>query len=190
MNPENLRLKANVSAALVAIMGHMREAADTIAKDFNLDNASALSLLGRGIADQFREPSASGIMDGRTAKWRCRFRIYSAQKMDEPVADTDPELAADAPGTMVLAGLPNVATALAQIAVQFHERQQLAGLSSDELERRLRGLRPTLSRRGGEAVWRVPYDTLDSFNDRALTRGWMMRVDIRREMEAGHANAA
>jgi hypothetical protein len=187
MNPENLRLKSAVSTALVAIMDHMREAADSIAADFNLENGTALQLLGRGIADQFQEPMAGGVMDGRTAKWRCRFRIYSAQKMDEPVADTDPEQTAGEPGTMVIAGLPNVATTLAQIAVQFHGERALSGLSTEELNRRLRGLRPTLSRRGGEATWRIPYDSLETFDSRSLTRGWLMRVDICREMERHNA---
>lgn len=187
MNPENLRLKSAVATALTALMAHMREAADSIAADFNLENAAALSLLGRGIADQFQEPMAGGIMDGRTAKWRCRFRIYDARNVDEPVADSDPELGAGEPGTMVIAGLPNVAATLAQIAVGFHQDRQLAGLSTDELSRRMRGLRPTLSRRGGEATWRVPYDSMETFNSRSLTRGWLMRVDIRREVERSNA---
>lgn len=190
MNPENVRLKEAVSGALAALMGTMREAADAIAADFNLDHAAALSLLGRGIAGHFSEPTAGGIMDGRTASWRCRFRIYDARNVDEPAADTDPELGPGDPGTMVIAGLPNVAATLAQIAVQFHGKDQLAGLSSEELHRRLQGLRPTLSRRGGQGTWRVPYDTLQSFNDRTLTRGWLMRVDIQREIKVDNANAA
>jgi hypothetical protein len=181
MNPETTRLKSAVATALGGLLTHMREAADSIAADFNLDNMAAMSLLGRGIADQFQEPSAAAVMDGRTAQWRCRFRIYDARNNAEPVADTDPELAPGAPGTMVIAGLPNVATTLAQIASQFHGDHTLAGLSGEELSRRLRGLRPTLSRRGGTATWRVPYDTLQSYNERAMKRSWLMRVDISRE---------
>lgn len=187
MNPETQRLKGAVASALGAILVHMRTAADSLAVDFHLDNATALSLLGRGIGDQFQEPAAASAMDGRTAKWRCRYRIYDARNVDEPVADTDPDLEAGADGTMVIAGLPNVATTLAQIALQFHEGQQLVGLSGDELSRRLKGLRPTLSRRHGTATWRVPYDTLQSYNSKDHKRGWLMRVDIRRELENDNA---
>jgi hypothetical protein len=184
MTLENVRLKMAVGSALVAIMEQIRGAADRLADDFNLDNAAALSIVGRGIADQFQEPAAGSVMDGRTAMWRCRFRIYDSRKLDEPVADTDPELGPGDAGTMVIAGLPNVASTLAQIAAQFHGREQLSGLSADELTRRLRGLRPTLSRRKGQAVWRVPYDTLNSYARGTVTRGWLMRVDIQRTVEA------
>lgn len=188
---EDDMLKVRVAQSTTAILQQLQDGADVLANDFNLDNVAAYNLLFSELADHFKtKPDAAAIMDGRTVKWRCRFRIYDIGKGKDadPEADTDDGLPLDQPGTTIISGLPNVATEVALLARAFHQGRgdfrdadQLAGLSSVELERRLKSLRPTLSRRGGNATWRVPYDTISTFNEQAHKRGWEMRVDIQRE---------
>lgn len=118
-------------------------------------------------------PLGSLEHDGRAAKWRCRIRLYDALRMEEPQADSDPELDADQPGTMICSGLRGVADTVFQLAMQFHNSPQLAGLEPATLDAKIPGLRPTLSRRGGNACWRIKYQT---------PRGaeWLARVDLER----------
>lgn len=169
-----------IHRAIADTSDHLRAHADAIAAEHGENNATALAAIWEGVRGQF-DGGTPGELDGRTAKWRCRFRFYRADEMSEPQADTDAELPADAPGSMVVAGLPNVAHEVLMLAQHLHGGMALRGLSREELDRRLRGLRPTLSRRGGNAVWRVPYDTLETFDERALKQGWLCRVDIQRE---------
>lgn len=120
--------------------------------------------------------------DGRIVKWRCRFRLYNMQtNPDEPVADSDPERHAGQPGIEIIAGLPEVANVLHQLAVQWHGTPALRGMDTEELHYKLKGLRPTISRRKGNATWRVSYDTPESFKDVPNHKpGWLARVDIER----------
>jgi hypothetical protein len=75
---------------------------------------------------------------------------------------------------MVRKGLPDVAAWLIEVATDYHG-EQCGGLDMMRLRHRLKALRPTLSRRGGNAVWRVPY---------VCTRGeWSARCDIVRVNE-------
>lgn len=120
--------------------------------------------------------------DGRAKEWRVRIRLYAKTNMDEPEADTDPDLAPDAPGTLLLAGLPQVANELARTAEAFHGT--VSGLGEQTLLHRLKSLRPTLSRRGGDAVWRVPYQVTTregDFTGESRVTEWLARVDIQRE---------
>lgn len=181
MEPDNIARGVAFHSAVNTTLGNMQAAADAIARDFNEDNATVLAAIAAAVGDHFSTARGS-VMDSRTARWRCRFRIYDAQHMDEPVADSDDELPPDRPGTMLIHGLPNVAVELRALAQGFHGSAALVGLSREELDRRLRGLRPTISRNKGRGVWRVPYDTLETFNERSLRRGWLMRVDILREI--------
>jgi len=114
-------------------------------------------------------PSSS---DARTAQWRVRVRLYREPQLTEPEADTDKEQAPDYPGETVIAGLPGVAEHLRELAIVYHG-PVTAGLDAATLLHRLKALRPTLSRRGGDAVWRVPYTVSGA--------GWLARVDVRRE---------
>lgn len=171
-------LRQAISRAIDDTMDCINGLADTIADELNADNAEVRHAIMREIHDSTLPP---GELDGRTARWRCRFRIYSAENDSEPVADSDAELDPGAPGSMVIAGLPAVALEARALAQSWHGARALLGLSREETDKRLRGLRPTLSRRGGNAVWRLPYDTLETFNERDHTRGWLMRVDIVRE---------
>lgn len=130
-----------------------------------------------------RGGSALSDADGRQAKWRVRVRLYTAERPDEPEADSDADLAADKPGATIIAGLPSVAEHLAILATTFHA-QPCLGLEPDILLHRLKSLRPTISRRGGDAVWRVPYSIASRGqwepNDLRAKQNWLARVDVER----------
>lgn len=120
-------------------------------------------------------------VDGRAAQWRCRVRLYRGERdagdAGEPQADTDPDAQANAPGSAVLSGLPAVADELAALAAAYHG-SDCSGLERDTLLHRLKALRPTLSRRGGDAVWRVPYAVYEA--NGGAGHAWLARVDVER----------
>lgn len=129
------------------------------------------------LCETCHQPIKRPDLDGRAVKWRTRTRIYDRTRLgDEPVADTDPDLSPDAKGTSVLVGLPGVAMEVRELAHAYHETCQhpgpCVGLELVTLLHKLKGLRPTLSRRGGNAVWRLPYTVAG--------REWLARVDIER----------
>ena len=112
-------------------------------------------------------------IDGRMTCWRIRVRLYDNATPQEPQADSDAERPADSEGATVVTGLPGVAYELATLAMGYHGGE-CGGLDQETLQHRLKSLRPTLSRRGGNAVWRVPYKTPSGDE-------WLARVDVRRE---------
>lgn len=174
-------LEAALDRAVTSLTATLDHAATAIASDFAQDFQTILSQLYARIAA--RQTTLSRGPDGRAQRWRCRFRIYDQRNQDEAVADSDDELPPGEPGTWIIEGLPGVATEVVAVATAYHKTGQLAGLSPDELRHRLKSLRPTLSRRGGKAVWRLEYDTFDTFSERTHKRGWLMRVDIQKESE-------
>lgn len=110
--------------------------------------------------------------DGRAAQWCARFRFYKGSTAD-PYADSDEELPADAPGAQTFSGLPAVAAELHRLGLWLHGKADatvLSGLELDTLLHKLRGLRPTISRRKGNAVWRVSYSVGGV--------AWLARVDV------------
>ncbi len=146
----------------------------------NMPPASAYSTLLAELFARAKRQAPAAVMDadGRSAKWRVRVRLYDAKRPDEPEAD--PDARADAPGSIVIAGLPEVAVYLGQLAINFHG-QQCLGLDQATLLHRLKSLRPTLSRRGGNAAWRVPY---------SISQGdWLARVDVERVRTASAREA-
>lgn len=175
--------------AIATTLQHLRGHADAIASEHGVDNATALQTVWAGLEGHFA-PGSNGDADGRTAKWRCRFRIYR-EGQDEPEADSDDDLPADRPGSVVISGLPNVGAEVMGLAAAFHTKTAVLGLSREEVLRKLRALRPTLSRRGGNAVWRLEYQTVEATGTAILARQqgednarhWLMRVDIIREVE-------
>lgn len=114
--------------------------------------------------------------DNRTVSWRVRVRLYR-DGFDAVQADSDPDTPPDQLGDTVLRGLPAVADHLQALALGFHDGAAidgvtLGGLRIDVLLHRLKALRPTLSRKGGAATWRVPYTVAGA--------AWTARVDVRR----------
>ena len=129
--------------------------------------------------------------DKRARWWRARVRLYDLSKDgNEPQADSDPELSPELPGTLICAGLRGVADAVIQLATAFHGGPCI-GLDMDTLDARIPGLRPTLSRRGGNAVWRIPYDTTQSFDPvrHQQKPTWMARVTLERIKDPAKATA-
>ena len=110
--------------------------------------------------------------DARNVAWRCRVQLYDVNAPMEPAADSDPELAPDQISATTLAGLNSVAAWLAVVADQFHGPAMPVGLDTATLARKLKSLRVDLSRRGGNAVWRVPY-TVNGAR-------WLARVNVER----------
>lgn len=131
------------------------------------------------LLDKLETPEPK-VADNRAKMWRCRFRIYDAQRADDVVADTDDDLPADAPGTAIIAGLPNVAVEAALIAKTFHDdcgHGTVYKMTESDLARGLRGLRPTLHRNGGKGRWSINYTT------GPINRPWLMRIDIVKETD-------
>jgi hypothetical protein len=112
------------------------------------------------------------ITDGRANNWRVRVRLYAADRPNDVIADSDPNSRPDAAGNDVVNGLPAVAELVATLAQAWHGTP-CVGLDSATLRHKLKGLRPTLSRRGGNATWRLDYRTAVS--------AYLARVDIQRE---------
>jgi hypothetical protein len=120
--------------------------------------------------------------DKRAVRWRCRVRLYDMVTDDKsPQADSDPELDPDQPGTEIVWGLKGVADLVIQMAGLYHGTGMLSGLDAATLDAKIPGLRPTLSRRGGNAVWRLPYDTVRTWSaDPGHEPVWLARVDLER----------
>ena len=117
--------------------------------------------------------------DARTIPWRARFRFYTYARPDEPSHDSDSELPPDAPGAEIFYGLRAVAASMVSYAATIHGTSYLPGLMPDDVERTLRGIRPTLSRRKGSAVIRVGYDTEATFTTLPKhAPAFRVRVDV------------
>jgi hypothetical protein len=121
-----------------------------------------------------------GQLDGRAGWWLFRVRLYDMHvDPDEPIADSDSGLSPDKPGATQVRGLWKVLSEAAAGASDFHNGATLRGWSAEDQERKLRGIRPTLSRNGGRASLRVQYDTEASVTDaRDHTPRYLARVDI------------
>lgn len=126
------------------------------------------------------------LADGRAGWWSFRVRLYDMTvNRAEPICDSDADREADQPGAEVVRGMWKVAHEAAEAAAQWHG-SVLRGVSDAVLEKKIRGLRPTLSRNNGRATMRIPYDTLESFQDKPDTERYMIRVDILRADEQPH----
>jgi hypothetical protein len=185
MNPETLEL---VRLAVARLALEVRSHADAI----SLQTGDRRDDIDRVIRLELAPPkelrAADPDKDQRAATWLCRFRIYSDRdSFAEPEADSDDDLAPDLPGTVKIKGLRQVADYAAETAGLYHGGP-LQGLDVDTLEMKTRGIRPTLSRRGGNAVWRLYYNTAQTFRPAEPTRfAYMVRIDLE-QIEAGSGN--
>jgi hypothetical protein len=123
--------------------------------------------------------------DKRAVRWRVRVRLYDMVSDDKsPAADSDPELGVEQPGVEICYGLKGAAEYINQLATAYH-KGPCPGLDMETLEGKIPGLRPTLSRRGGNAVWRLPYDTARTWSaDPSHEPVWLARVDLVRVEDA------
>ena len=155
-------------AAVAAFLrGTARRILDPDTIPLGEQDARALLTFASGIEAK-RDPDAP---DTRGTARRVRVRLFPLGGPDtDPAADTAPDLPADQPGSMLVASLPAMAAAVAALCFHFHGVEGVTGLDKADLDRGIRGLRVTLSRRGGEATWRLPYQVHGS--------KWMARVDV------------
>lgn len=112
----------------------------------------------------------AGRNDQRMVARLIRIRLYRAGT-DDPMADTSPDLPPDSYGDWQVPGLTAIPDALINIAAGFHAPLTITGLDSLALTGRIKGLRPTLSRRGGTATFRAAYEVGGDT--------WLARVDIK-----------
>jgi hypothetical protein len=153
-----------------ALAQALAERTQIVAREVGIEPLAAVEALRKTLLRM-----TGGILDNRATYWRVRVRLYAAEHVDDPVADSDPDAPPDAAGETVLRGLTAVAEHVALLAGSYHGLLCL-GLESATLRHKLKGLRPTLSRRKGNAVWRLSYTTHEATG----TRDWLARVDIER----------
>lgn len=177
----------------------LRDAAGRVVAVFNEEAANLAATMGwsAGIATtQLRDVVKSKLsttrtdglaLDGRAVKWRVRVQLQRGERPDV-VADTDPGRRLDEPGTEIVHGLPAVAAMVAEICTAYHVGKELRGLDETTLRHALKSVRPALSRRGGEAIWRPRYEVVshtpglaEQQPDRPRVEAWVARVDVRRE---------
>jgi hypothetical protein len=133
--------------------------------------AAALAPSGPAVFSPFEEVHTG---DGRAVRWRVRLRLFDSH--DELQADTCPESATDYPGDDVIAGLPAVVDWAESICREFHHAAgfTVSWITHAEKKKRLRSIRPTLSRSGGVAIWRIHY-TVDGDGQ------WLALINVARE---------
>lgn len=121
-----------------------------------------------------RPVSAQLERDKRASYWRVRLRLFD-ETSGALEADSDVELPTEAPGSTVVRGLPGVAEWAGELVHGFHgARNEVAGwLDNSTAQKRLKSLRPTLSRNNGKATWRVDYPVNSG--------RWLALIDIARE---------
>lgn len=98
--------------------------------------------------------SVKNASDKRAAAYRVRLTLFAQGGL---VADSDPELVVNAPGTEIIYGLQGVAQWARDIILGFHPDEPIGGLEDDTLIKSIKSLRPSLSRNGGAHNWRLPY---------------------------------
>lgn len=121
-----------------------------------------------------------GQLDGRASWWLFRVRLYDMHvNPDEPIADSDADLSPEKPGASRTRGLWKVLSESAAATSEHHNGATLRGWSQEDQDRKLRGIRPTLSRNGGRGTFRIQYDTAASWHEAPdHTPRYLARVDI------------
>lgn len=107
--------------------------------------------------------------DLRIRQWRIRLFIFNFK--DENLADTDPTLEPNKPGSALISGLNNVIAYCAHTCAAFHKCEYAS--ISHCFTSRYPTLRVMLSNGSGSATWRVPY----FIGDERFTA----RIEIRKE---------
>lgn len=97
--------------------------------------------------------------DARSADWRARVRIYSAEdNYVDPLADSDPNKSTELPGDAIHRGLPSIANWMAELIAAYHGTVPLEA-DAGTIRRKLGTLRVQMSyRRNGTGVLRVQYE--------------------------------
>jgi len=151
-------------------MTQIRAAAVNLAAQHNEPESKILADLLDAIV-KHKPIMARAERDKRTKRYRIRLFLYHPS--GQLIADTDPNLARELPGTTVVTSLPGVAEKLNDMVMTHYGQHKLDGVDMPTLLHRVRSLRPTLSRKDGVATWRVPFKMDDM--------PWRVDVDVRRE---------
>lgn len=167
MSLEELRTRARSDA--LGLFSALRSCGDFLELHSVPDAQKYRQMVAEELKQQLEQIAPPPPQDGRKSLWRIRIRLYEGQS-DVPAADTDPELEPDQWGSWAVAGMDGIARAVASVAAGYHPDREIAGLDSATMAKRIRGFRPTLSRRGGNGVWRLPYE-VDA-------EPWLCRVDV------------
>lgn len=124
------------------------------------------------------DPTTSTFRDGRAVDWRARIRIYDEAKMDQPEGDTDPDLLADAPGALILHGLPSVLGVVMEVVARHHGTPAL-GIDRVSLQRKIASLRTQISNaRRDSGKFTVDYQVVEHKFGRAMDRNMTLRCDV------------
>ena len=126
------------------------------------------------------------LRDGRARNFFVRLRLYDTRSAnhDDPIADSQEGLAADQIGTERICGLPEIMVTASGLAATFHDHRDLRGWDHETVQRKIRGVRPTLSRTGGRGTIRIEYDTPESFTDGRTAPRFVARIDLLRDDSA------
>lgn len=117
--------------------------------------------------------------DGRASGWRVRVRLFEEGKAD-PVADTDPDLPAQLPGTTIKLGLPSVADFASFVAINYHGVACI-GLESEGMRRKIASLRTQLSNKKQDSGWfNVDYELVEVHSSVVRATQMVMRCDVQR----------
>lgn len=130
------------------------------------------TLLKAVVADMLGEDARA---DGRAREWRIRLLLYSyAHGLEEPEADTDPDLELGQPGTIIFRGLEAVRIYIAETASKHHDAACI-GLDQNTLKRKERSLRTMMAyRQDGTGTLRADYQVHTAYGIRYM----MARCDV------------
>lgn len=165
-------------AAIAELGNQFREQLSRHAQRLNVGDDALLKAV---VSDL---PGEDARADGRARDWRVRMFIFDyARGLDEPVANTDPELGLGLPGTLVLRGLPAVMKYIAKTTSDFHGAA-CVGLDQNTLKRKLNTLRTMMAyRQDGTATLRIDYQVHNSSGIRYM----FIRRDIVQVGKGGDA---
>lgn len=132
---------------------HARDIAAATGENEQAAHAALVALIKKSL-----HASRPDVADARSALWRVRIQLVPTIEGGTVEADTDPELPDwDAPGSVIVRGLPALATELRSMCETFHAGRDIQGLGDETLRHSIKAFRPTLSRYGGNAWWRPKY---------------------------------
>lgn len=135
--------------------------AEAIGKKYGRDQVSVAKEIALAVKRALPKPASTGLQNrqhGRIMPYLVRVQLI-APNDEGVIADSDPELPIDDPGTETVLGLAAVADLAGYMATEFHRTlgESVSWPSGAEIERRIKTVRVILSRGHGRARWRIKY---------------------------------
>lgn len=161
------------------LLQQMQDSAAEIEAAGGPNQAAAYADILRTVRTMHKTAGSPGALDGRTTAWRVRLQIFGPDGSLEADSDAD-NGDIQAPGETIIHGVKPVADWAAAAALAFHaERGETvtSGLDQSLLYHKINSLRPTLSRNGGKATWRIPYVVGEN-------EKWLVYIPIARQETA------